>query len=206
MSIKRVAIQSDVTLEGLMHEGGESGGVVVCHPHPLSGGSMHNNVVEAIEEGFHRNGFTTLRFNFRGVGTSGGHYDEGTGESRDVLAACGFVREHMSGDVPLLLAGYSFGAWVAVRSASAAGAAGLFLVAYPFSFYEPDTLKAFRKPLYFVGGSADEISPLDDLLALYGELETEKYLKVVPSSHFFAGQERAIAEFIDRLFARPAKR
>jgi len=79
MSIKRVLIQSDDRLEGVLREGSGNRGVVICHPHPLYGGSMQNNVVSALEQGFFRAGFSTLKFNFRGVGGSSGEYDEGAG-------------------------------------------------------------------------------------------------------------------------------
>ncbi|HBE45275.1 MAG TPA: hypothetical protein DDW17_07480, partial [Deltaproteobacteria bacterium] len=80
MSIQRVTIQSDYPLEGILHENNRNAGVVICHPHSLYGGSMFNNVVDALEQGFSAKGFTTLKFNFRGVGKSEGVYDEGKGE------------------------------------------------------------------------------------------------------------------------------
>ncbi len=84
VSTKRVVIEGEERLEGVLREGTGKGGGVICHPHPLYGGSMWNNVVDAVEMGFFRAGFTTLKFNFRGVGGSTGRYDEGAGETRDV--------------------------------------------------------------------------------------------------------------------------
>ncbi len=133
MSTRRVTVASDGALEAILRERGQAGGAVICHPHPQFGGSMHNNVVESIEEGFVLSGFSTLRFNFRGVGYSEGTYDEGNGEIRDVVAACTFMRNLIDHEGRLVLAGYSFGAWVASRAAGdIQGLEDLFLVAYPF--------------------------------------------------------------------------
>ncbi len=201
MSTRRITIASDVNLEAIVSEPGRAGGAVICHPHPLFGGSMHNNVVEALEEGFELSGLATLRFNFRGVGESEGTYDEGNGEIKDVIAACTFMRKLIEPDARLVLAGYSFGAWVASRAAMhIKGLNDLFLVAYPFSRYEPAELRKFDRKLYFVGGTLDDVSPLDRLLSVYREVQTEKWLKVLPSSHFFSGVEHEIRDFVHQLF------
>ena len=92
MSTKRVFIEGGCKLEGILNENSKRGGVVICHPHPLYGGDMHNNVVNAIEEGFADQGFTTLRFNFRGVGASEGSYGEGQGEVEDLVGAVEFLK------------------------------------------------------------------------------------------------------------------
>jgi alpha/beta superfamily hydrolase len=203
VSTKRVVIESDERLEGELHEGNGAGGVVICHPHPLYGGSMWSNVVDAVEDGFAQCGFTTLRFNFRGVGGSTGSYDEGNGEGRDVAAACRFLKENAGIRDNLVLAGYSFGAWACSRALGEIGSGWtLFFVAYPFSVYPVDVLRALTGRIYLVGGSADDISPLDDLMRLYGELKAEKYLKVIPSTHFFNGKEDEISTFIIEHFSR----
>ena len=198
MSIKRVSIEADQTLEGALRAGSRSAGVVICHPHPLYGGDMHNNVVGAMEEGFSRQGYTTLIFNFRGVGGSRGEYDEGEGEVRDALAASEYLRQHLDPDGRIICAGYSFGAWVVSRAAlQVQDLEGLFLVSYPFLIYKGEHLKAFSKKLYFIGGTYDDIAPLDDLLAFYKRLEiTDKYLKVIPTTHFYGGKEEEITDFI----------
>jgi alpha/beta superfamily hydrolase len=201
VSTKRVVIEAEESLEGVLVEGAGKGGVVICHPHPLYGGSMWNNVVDAMEDGFLRSGFTTLKFNFRGVGASTGRYDEGEGEIRDVVAASRFTREGVGKGERFVLAGYSFGAWVCARAASEVGGGlELFLVAYPFSFYGTEELRAFPGKVCLVGGSLDDVAPLDSLLSVYRDLKTEKSLKVVPSSHFFAGHEGEITDFIRENF------
>ncbi len=201
MSTKRVVIQGDIALEGLLREGTGKGRVLVCHPHSLYGGSMNNNVVDSIDEGFHRQGYTTLRFNFRGVGGSQGEYDEGEGEIDDVLSAWEFLKRCCPDGGPSVLAGYSFGAWVSARATLRMTDVGvLFLVAYPFTFYDTRELSAFTGPVCFVGGTLDDIAPADKLLDFYKDLKNEKYLKVLPSDHFFGGFEKDIVEFIQEVF------
>ena len=219
MSTRTVVIEGPERLEGVLHEGAGIGGAVICHPHPLYGGSMWNGVVDAMEEGFSKAGFTTLRFNFRGVGRSTGRFDEGVGETEDLVAACRFLKGVVSGEagVPAcgsmalpvegvlnpnlagrsVIAGYSFGAWVASMAlARVAWATDLFLVAFPFSSYQTGEIRAFPGRIHLVGGSLDDISPLDDLLALHRDLKGEKRLKVIPASHFFEGHAGEISEFI----------
>lgn len=158
---------------------------------------MSNNVVEAIEEGFREVGFATLKFNFRGVGASTGCYGEGIGEKADVLAAGAFMKERMGDGERFVLAGYSFGAWVAGMAVAEAGeGTDLFLVAYPFSAYKPGDLVSYTGRMSLVGGAYDDISPADDLLAFYQELHCEKSLKIIPTSHFYDGREDEIREFI----------
>lgn len=201
MSIKRVTIEGDYSLESIVNEQGKQAGVVICHPHPLYGGDMHNNVVAALEEGFSMKGFTTLRFNFRGVGGSGGMYDEGEGEVNDVLAALTFLKKVVNEDAYLILAGYSYGAWICSKVAvKVNNIDGLFLVSYPFAFYESNLLKTFKGKIYFVGGTMDDISPMNDLLMVYKGLPVvDKHLKIIPTSHFYVGKEREIVEFIREL-------
>jgi uncharacterized protein len=198
MSIKRVSIESDHVLEGIIRENGKQAGVVICHPHPLYGGNMQNNVVDAIESGFFNIGFTTLRFNFRGVGMSMGIYDEGEGEVKDVVAALAFLKKNIDEDACMVLAGYSFGAWTASRAAeSAKDIIALFLVSYPFAFYSTEELSKFRKDIYFIGGEHDDISPIDSMLKFYKEIPVlEKSIKIISTDHFYWGKEKEIEDFI----------
>ena len=132
------------SLEAEMQEGSGSGGAVVCHPHPLYGGSMDNNVVEAMVDGFHQAGFTTVRFNFRGVGGSTGRYDEGDGETKDVIYACRFLKDHLGNPARFVLAGYSFGAWVSARALGSALFSPIsFSSLFPSPWEEPGRLKSF---------------------------------------------------------------
>ena len=181
-----------------MRTGSAEKGAVICHPHPLYGGSMFNNVVDAMDEGFSSKGFTTLRFNFRGVGGSEGAYGEGEGEVHDLTAAVAFLKDQLGADSHVILAGYSFGAWICSRAASRIGSIEcLFLVAYPFAFYGTKELRSYSGKLYFVGGTRDEIGPVDALTEFYKSLPlVDKNLKIIPTDHFYGGKEGEIAEFI----------
>jgi alpha/beta superfamily hydrolase len=201
VSTRRVVIEGEERLEGVLREGAGKAAAALCHPHPLYGGSMWNNVVDALDEGFFQAGFSTLRFNFRGVGASEGRFDGGAGEMRDLGAACRFLLERAYGAERLVLAGYSFGAWVCSRAASDIGRdLDLCLVAYPFSVYPAEELRAFRGKVCFIAGSFDEIAPVSALLALYRELPAEKFLKIIPCDHMFDGREQEITAFIGEIF------
>lgn len=197
MSIK-VSIASDYPLEGVLRENEKRAGVVICHPHPLYGGNMHNNVVDAMDRGFSAKGFTTLRFNFRGVGMSEGIHDEGEGEVRDAIASLAFLKQQIDADAYVMIAGYSFGAWVASRvSIQVDNIDGLFLVGYPFAFREADELRQFKKSIYIIGAEHDDKAPLDTILKVYKDLPiVEKNLKIIPTDHFYSGKEQEIIEFI----------
>ena len=198
MSIERVTIESDYALEGLLREKTLNAGAIICHPHSLYGGDMHNSVVGAMEEGFSSQGYSTLIFNFRGVGHSKGEYDEGDGEVRDVFAALQFLKDHVNDNAQIMLAGYSFGAWVMSRAAlEIEKFDSLFLISFPFIVYKSDYLKKFNKKMYFVGGTDDDIAPVEELLSLYRELTViDKYLKIITTTHFYPGKEAEIVDFI----------
>ena len=198
MSIERVTIESDYPLEGILHKKTPNAGAIICHPHSLYGGDMNNSVVGAMEQGFSSQGYSTLIFNFRGVGHSKGEYDEGDGEVRDVLAALQFLNNHLKDNAQIMLAGYSFGAWVMSRAAREIEKFdSLFLVSFPFIVYKSDYLKKFDKKMYFIGGTDDDIAPVEELLALYRELTvTDKYLKIITTTHFYPGKEAEIIDFI----------
>ena len=203
MSTRTVFIEGPERLEGVLHEGAGRGVSVICHPHPLYGGSMWNEVVEAMEEGFLKAGFSTLRFNFRGVGGSSGRYDEGKGETDDLLAACQFLKERANEGARFAIAGYSFGAWISSMAAlRVAGVTDLFLVAFPFSSYSAAEIRSFPGRVLLVGGSFDDISPEGDLRAFYRDLKGEKLLKVIPTSHFFEGLTAEISEFVVECFRK----
>lgn len=207
MSTKRVVVEGDEELEGLLREGNGTAGVVICHPHPLYGGSMYNNVVSAIDTGYSAKGYTTLRFNFRGVGGSSGTYGEGEGETRDLVAAFGFLKGGCRPGAHLALAGYSFGAWIAARSAHLlSDLSSIFLVALPIAAYGAGSLSSYGGPIYLVGGGYDDIAPVEDIKDLYGTLTGDnKHLKVIPTSHFFESREREIEEYIKEFVADPIR-
>ena len=159
---------------------------VVCHPHPLYGGAMHNKVVFRIAKAALGLGIPTLRFNFRGVGTSAGQFDNGPGERDDVRAALGFLRLRFAG-LPIVVAGFSFGAWVGLAvgaqepDVQALVGAGLPVASSPFAF-----LAGVTKPKLIVQATEDQYAPREKVQALYNSLDEPKRLHWVEGvDHFF---------------------
>ncbi len=161
---------------------------ILCHPHPLYGGSLHNKVVHMAARALVEAGIPVLRFNFRGVGRSEGHYDEGRGETADLIAA----RDWLAGRFPdarLCLGGFSFGAWVAFRAAAKLAPAALLQIAPPvnhFSFAgipEPDC------PWVVLQGDADEVVPVARVREWVAGLGRPPELVVLAGAgHFFHGR------------------
>ena len=139
---------------------------VLAHPHPLYGGTLENPVVFHADRALHRTGVTTLRFNFRGVGKSDGLHDEGRGEVRDVGAALSWLRGLAPG-APLLLVGYSFGAWCALGHALEEPSSAAFIgIGLPVRSYSFTGLPALRRPWAVVQGTEDELGTLGEVRAL----------------------------------------
>ncbi len=163
---------------------------LVCHPHPLGGGTMHNKVVFHAMKALHSFGFPVLRFNFRGTGLSAGRHDEGRGEVADVQAALAWLKDKFS--LPIIFAGFSFGAATGLRAAcpdpnvSAVISLGTPVEAderlYSFTF-----LRECTKPKLFVSGDHDQYGPHDALEKLVAQAADPKELVFVPGDHFFEG-------------------
>ena len=170
---------------------------VVCHPHPQYGGDMNNLVVTVIVRGLIEAGFGALAFNFRGVGGSQGHFDNGPGESDDVRAALSFARA-LPGVEQVALAGYSFGAAMAAEAVDAS-VCGLALVALPARMVPRDGagLATYRGPVLMISGSNDDISQESALREIAAGLPSTPRLTIVPGAdHFWYGQERPLADAI----------
>ncbi len=203
MDEKRVTFRSgDLALEGLLavpSASAAAGAAVVCHPHPLYGGSMHNNVVEAILEAMWSLGCATLRFNFRGVGASEGGYDEGKGESRDALAAVAFAVANSGVRAgAVTLAGYSFGAMVATRAGLATQEVNrVIAVALPVAMADLSSLGAASKPVLLVSGDRDSYSSPGGVRALGTALGPLATVRIIPGAdHFFGGFEGELSSVI----------
>jgi alpha/beta superfamily hydrolase len=169
---------------------------VLSHPHPLQGGSLHNPVVFHSERGLNRAGLTTMRFNFRGVGSSEGEYDEGRGEVDDVAAACHWTRG-IAARGPLLLVGYSFGAWCGIRYAVRdPKVAALIAIGLPVTKRFPlPELEQLRCPLIVVQGSQDEFGSPDEVRARLGRCKPDAELRVVDGTgHLFPDRARDAAK------------
>jgi uncharacterized protein len=162
---------------------------VVCHPHPLFGGTMHNKVVYQAAKSLDALGLPVLRFNFRGAGLSDGAHDSGRGEQGDVKAALDFLAEEFPA-VPLLLAGFSFGCWVGLRVGCADERVNeLIGVGTPVNSSDFSYLQKCEKPKLFVHGANDEHGEIGKLEALVKSLPGENRLVVVgEADHFFVGK------------------
>ncbi len=173
---------------------------VVCHPHPLYGGSLDNKVVYTLARAFEECGAPTIRFNFRGVGASAGHYDGGRGETEDALAAIAYGRARWSG-AGLWLAGFSFGAAVAVRAAARAEPDKLVLVAPGVTKMAMEEVPSPRCPWLIVQGDADEvIEPLEVLQWAQRQSVPAQIRRFPDTGHFFHGRlgelREAVAQFM----------
>ena len=168
---------------------------VICHPHPQYGGSMHNNVVLGIETALADAGITTLRFNFRGVGRSGGAFDGGRGEQDDVRRAIDFLSADSSTG-PIHLAGYSFGAFVGLIAAiNDERIASLSAIAPPTAIGSFAFITDCKKPLLAVAGSQDEFCSISEIKPLVDKIHGR--LEIIPGAdHFFLNQEQRAGGFV----------
>lgn len=175
--------------------------VVVCHPHPLFGGTMHNKVVYRIAKTFFDSGFATLRFNFRGAGRSEGKHDAGRGEQDDLRSMIRFIEEKYTG-AEIWLAGFSFGAAVLLRAGCPNPLIGaLVAVGTPVSKYDFASEAICDKPRLFVQGGQDEFGSVADLEKLIAALSGPVQMKVIEGAdHFFEGHldelSRVVSAFI----------
>lgn len=180
--------------EGLWRWSSGDSGVVICHPHPLMGGSMYNNVVETLGNVFSSCDYSTLRFNFRGVGASTGIYDEGRGEKQDVLSACKFLKEQ--GVEKIVLAGYSFGAWVCGSLlAEKSLFSSVILVSPPQKYFAFDWSGLRNAVDLIICGECDPFCDADDLREKAQSIHSR--LIILPGTdHFYAGQEPLLSQHL----------
>jgi alpha/beta superfamily hydrolase len=196
-------------LEALLNAGTENAthAAVVCHPHPLFGGTLHNKVVFHTMKALNGFGFPVLRFNFRGAGLSEGEHDRGNGEVEDVRTALDWLAAEFH--LPVLFAGFSFGAAVGLRAACpdarVKALIGVGVPAIPVAadaeaprIYTLDFLRECAKPKLFVSGARDQFAPLAKLEALVAAAAEPKKLVVIEGAdHFFEGRLRELREAIE---------
>jgi alpha/beta superfamily hydrolase len=179
----------EISLEARFSPGPGTSGVVITHPHPLYGGSMDNNVVWTAARAYGDLGWSTLRFNFRGVGASTGRYGDGLAEVEDVAGAMAFFKSRVPG--PCFLVGYSFGAAVAARALlEGLRAAGAVLISPPIAFMDLGFLSETPGLSLIVVGDEDDLCPLAEVEDLCRRRQPPMDLRVVSGAdHFFGGRE-----------------
>jgi len=170
---------------------------VVCHPHPLYGGTMHNKVVYRLARGLRRAGLVVLRFNFRGVGASQGEHAHQIGEIEDARAALAWLRGRYP-EIPFALAGFSFGSRVIARlGCSVEGAAFLMAAGFPTNLGSWEYLETCRTPKIFIQSTHDEFGPRAELEAAFAKFAAPKQLIWIESrDHFFTGALEALEESV----------
>lgn len=171
---------------------------VVCHPHPLHGGTFTNKVAHTVAKAFAELGVTTLRFNFRGVGESPGEFDHGVGEVDDLLAAVDWLKTRFP-DSPLWLAGFSFGAYVALSAQGRAHAARLLLVAPPVEMFDFPAEGGVQIPWLVIQGSADEVVDPEQVRAwVENQAHAPIFCWLEDAGHFF---HRRLIDLREQIFS-----
>ncbi|MFZ0641046.1 MAG: alpha/beta fold hydrolase [Candidatus Acidiferrales bacterium] len=172
---------------------------VVCHPHPLFGGTMHNKVVFQLAKSLHQEGAPVLRFNFRGAGLSEGKHDKGRGESGDVQAALDYLASEFPGK-PILLAGFSFGAYVGLRVGCAdTRVAELVGAGLPVNDSDLSYLAGCKKPKLILQSTHDQYGSRERTEELYQKLPEPKTLAFIDApDHFFAGKLPQMGEALEK--------
>ncbi|MBZ5654114.1 MAG: alpha/beta fold hydrolase [Acidobacteriia bacterium] len=192
-------------LEALLNAGSPNAthAAVVCHPHPLFGGTLHNKVVFHTMKALQTFGFPVLRFNFRGAGLSEGEHAGGEGEVEDVCAALDWLEHEFT--LPVIFAGFSFGASVGLRAAYADDrvraliALGLPAVAVGDRVYDFDFLRTCTKPKLFVSGARDQFAPAGKPEALVATFaDPKKLVRIEAGDHFFEGRLKELRIAIEQ--------
>ena len=202
--IEKLFIEGPVgRLEAILERPGDgalTGAAVICHPHPQHGGTMHNQVAHTLARSFVRSGFEALRFNFRGTEQSDGHFDNGIGELDDALEAIEYMRAR-HGAYPLWLAGFSFGAAMAVKAAATTHVDGLISVAPAISRFASGLDTQPDCPWLIIQGDEDELVDIEETVEWANALEPGPELLVMSGAeHFFHGRlgelRAAVMEFV----------
>lgn len=187
-------------LEGILStpsQGLACGLAVICHPHPAHEGTMNNKVVHFLAKTFHDNGFAALRFNFRGVEKSEGQYDGGQGETLDTLVAMSWLQQQYNPNLPLWLAGFSFGGYTSLSAAGQSNIAGLISVAPAIHLFDFITLPHPKCPWLVIQGEKDEVVKYDDVLHWAKQrLPAPELITLPNASHFFHGQLNVLSDHV----------
>ena len=202
---------SDGRLEGrYVHgEGPTPPLAIILHPHPLHGGTMNNRIVYSLFHMFARRGFSVLRFNFRGVGRSQGVFDHGQGELRDTAAALDWMQSHNPNSSGCWVAGFSFGAWIAMQLLMRRPEiVGFMCASLPANMYDFSFLAPCPASGLILQGDRDEVVPeeasrrLADKLSKQRDIEIE-YRVIKGANHFFTGKLDELNEIVSDYIAEP---
>ena len=182
-------------IEGMLGKQSGENGVIICHPHPLMGGSMHNNVVEAMRDAFALQNYTTLRFNFRGAGNSTGNYDEGRGEQADILSAHEFLKKN--GSDKIFLAAYSFGAWVGSKVLEQFNQlfVASVLVSPPHNLFDFNWENLKNKIDLIVSGDRDQFCDTE-VLKKKSKIINCPMEVIYQTDHFYSGKEKELIDIL----------
>jgi alpha/beta superfamily hydrolase len=173
---------------------------LACHPHPLQGGTLDNKVVQTLAKAFFTLHYAAVRFNFRGVGQSAGTFDEGVGETDDAVAVLAHARRRFGEALPVVLAGFSFGAYIAVRASERIPAERLVLVGpavgrFPIRHVPDDTI--------VVHGEEDDVVPLADVFA-WARPQALPIVVFPGCGHFFHGRLPQLARVVTSCWTPPS--
>lgn len=196
----------ELTLEGICHLPQGSGpvaAVVVCHPHPLMGGNMSNNVVLAVCRALCHKGIAAFRFNTRGVGRGQGMFGGGVAEQEDVKAAISFIASLEQIDPESIgIAGYSFGAIPSFSTTPPEAIQAVAAISPPLSMARLEGLKSYSKPKLIVSGSEDDFTSQQDFQSFGESLPEPKQCQVIPGAdHFWWGYAEQVGERVASFFA-----
>jgi len=188
-----------VQLEANLREadGPPRGAAVVCHPHPVYGGTMDNRIVYRAAKAAAAAGLAALRFNFRGAGQSTGLFDEGIGEKEDVAAAIQWLESRYVG-LPLAVIGYSFGAWVGLQVAySDPRVVAMVGLGLPLDLYELEFLAESPKPALYIVGTKDEFCSQENLDKFARKLPPSSFVHQIDAAdHFFSNEADIVQDLI----------
>jgi len=171
---------------------------VVCHPHPLHGGTLNNKVVHQLAKSFVELNAVSVRFNFRGVGDSEGSYDEGRGEREDLLAVVEWAKRRWPG-LPLWLAGFSFGGFIALDAARTLRPEWLVTVAPAVNYFPDQSVSLDGIDWLLIQGDADDIVPLSEVESWLAKQKLQPVIaRVAGAGHFFHGRLNALRDIVLR--------
>lgn len=188
-------------IEGLLGAMAGNKGVVITHPHPLYGGNMYNSVVESLVRTYQLAGYTTLRFNFRSVGSSEGEYDHGIGEQEDVKAALHYLTQN--GKEVIDLAGYSFGSWVnALAIPKVDTVSRMVMISPPVAFMDFSSVGLTPQIQLVVAGSRDDIAPPKLIQTMLPTWNSRAQLEIIDGAdHFYIGYTAKLESILTAFLA-----